>query len=180
MSRFTVNLDTRYPGCLTSGFMRMNQGVEWAVHVLLSLAWVDDGDPVPTAALAASYELPAPSLNKQLQALVKAGLLESLPGARGGFRLSRPADKITLMDVVTAIEGPEPAFHCTEIRKQGMGTRAPKSSFRQACSVHTAMRRAELAWRQTLAAQTIADIKAEAERNAPAIAGVARRAYGRE
>src|ERR1700754_431986 len=111
------------------GVMRMNQGVEWAAHVLLSLAWVDDGAPVSTAALAASYELPQAYLNKQLQALVKAGLLESLPGARGGFRLARPAEKITLMDVVTAIEGPEPAFQCTEIRQQGMGTATPKSSF---------------------------------------------------
>jgi Rrf2 family protein len=158
----------------------MNQGVEWAVHVLLSLAWVDDGEPVSTAALAASYELPQAYLNKQLQALVKAGLLESLPGARGGFRLARPAAKITLMDVVTAVDGPEPAFQCTEIRKQGMGATAPKGTFRKPCAVTTAMRRAELAWRQSLAAQTIADVRAEAELHAPAVAGVARRAYGRD
>ncbi|MEU4666368.1 Rrf2 family transcriptional regulator [Amycolatopsis sp. NPDC023774] len=160
--------------------MRMNQGVEWAAHVLLSLAWVDDGEPVSTARLAASYELPQAYLNKQLQALVKAGLLESLPGARGGFRLARPADKITLMDVVVAIEGPEPVFQCTEIRKQGMGANIPARSFRYACAVNTSMHRAELAWRKVLAAQTIADIKAEAELHAPAVAGVARRAYGRD
>lgn len=56
----------------------MNQGVEWAVHVLLSLAWVDDR-PVSTAALAASYDLPQAYLHKQVQALVRAGLVESLP-----------------------------------------------------------------------------------------------------
>src|SRR3712207_9552633 len=94
--------------------MRFNQGVEWSLHILLSLAWVDDGEVVSTAALAKSYELPTAYLNKQLQALARAGLVESLPGARGGFKIARPAHTISLMDVVSAIEGPEPAFRCTE------------------------------------------------------------------
>jgi hypothetical protein len=59
----------------------MSQGVEWAMHVLVSLAWVDDGQPVPTAQLAASYDLPPAYLNKQLQAV-------DLPAAR---RPGRPA-----------------------------------------------------------------------------------------
>jgi Rrf2 family protein len=154
--------------------------MEWATHVLIALAWVDDGQPVSTAQLAASYDLPAPYLNKQLQALVKAGLLESLPGARGGFRLGRPADKITLMQVVTAIEGPEPAFQCTEIRQQGMGAQMPASAFSAPCAIHAAMQRAELTWRKSLAAQTIADVKAEVDAHAPAVESVARRAYGRD
>ncbi|TDQ00814.1 RrF2 family transcriptional regulator [Labedaea rhizosphaerae] len=160
--------------------MRMNQGVEWAVHVLLALAWLDDGEPVSTARFAASYELPQAYLNKQLQALVRAGLLESVPGARGGFRLARPPEKITLMDVVMAIEGPEPAFQCTEIRRRGMGADAPESQFRVACAVNTSMQRAELAWRKSLASQTIADVRTEAELHAPAVAGMTRRAYGRD
>ncbi|MGW6441597.1 RrF2 family transcriptional regulator [Lentzea sp. NPDC055074] len=157
----------------------MNQGVEWAMHVLLSLAWVDDDKPVSTAALAASYDLPQAYLHKQLQALARAGLVESLPGARGGFLLARPADEITLMEVVAAIEGPDPAFTCTEIRRNGMGENAPRSAFRRTCAVNGAMQRAELQWRQALAGQTIADIKAEAEAHAPSAARIARQAYGR-
>ena len=99
----------------------MSQGVEWAVHVLLTFAWLDDGEPVSTAQRAASYDLPPAYLNKQLQALARAGLLESLPGARGGFRLARVPEKITLMDIVAAIEGPDEAFRCTEIRQRGNG-----------------------------------------------------------
>ncbi len=67
----------------------MSQGVEWALHVLLTFAWLEDDEPVSTAQLAAQHDLPVAYLNKQLQALVRAGLLESLPGARGGFRLAR-------------------------------------------------------------------------------------------
>ncbi|WP_370542123.1 Rrf2 family transcriptional regulator [Amycolatopsis sp. FDAARGOS 1241] len=158
----------------------MTEGVEWAVHTLLTLAWVDDDEPVPATRLAASHELPPAYLNKQLQALVKAGLLESLPGARGGFRLARRAADITLMDVVTAIEGPAPAFRCTEIRRKGMGAGVPESCFSTTCAVNASMQRAELAWRQALAAQTLEDIRAEADRHAPAMAGIARRVYGRE
>ena len=160
--------------------MRMGQGVEWAAHVLLVLAWLEDDEPVPTAQLAAGYDLPPAYLNKQLQALVRAGLLVSLPGARGGFRLARPAEKITMMDVVAAIEGPEDAFQCTEIRQRGMGADSPPSHFRSTCAVASAMRRAELAWRRELAAQTVADVRAEADQHAPGAAGVSRRAFGRD
>ncbi|HWN35632.1 MAG TPA: Rrf2 family transcriptional regulator [Pseudonocardia sp.] len=52
-----------------------------------------------------------------------------MPGARGGFRLARPADKITLMDVVTAIEGLEHAFRGTEIRRHGAGATGPARFF---------------------------------------------------
>lgn len=160
--------------------MRMGQGVEWAVHVLLTFSWLDDDEPVSAALLAASYGLPAPYLNKQLQALVRAGLLESLPGARGGFRLARRPEKITLMDVVAAIEGPEEAFRCTEIRRRGMGEGLPRSAFAEPCAVSTSMRRAELAWRRELAAQTVADVRAEADRHAPGACATARRALGRD
>ncbi|MEU8632580.1 Rrf2 family transcriptional regulator [Amycolatopsis sp. NPDC048633] len=158
----------------------MNQGVEWAMHVLLSLAWAGDERPVPTAQLAGSYDLPQAYLHKQMQALARAGIVESLPGAHGGFLLARPPEKITLMDVVAAIEGKEPAFVCLEIRRQGMGEDAPKSAFRHTCAVNAAMQRAELQWRKSLAGQTIADVKAAAEAHAPSAARLARQAYGRD
>ena len=129
----------------------MSQGVEWALHVLLTFAWLEDDEPVSTAQLAAQHDLPVAYLNKQLQALVRAGLLESLPGARGGFRLARAPAAITLMDVVVAIEGPQEAFRCTDIREKGMGEAMPRSAFSAPCAVHASMQRAELAWRRELA-----------------------------
>ncbi|MCI2419190.1 Rrf2 family transcriptional regulator [Saccharopolyspora sp. K220] len=144
--------------------MRMGEGVEWGLHCCLALAWLDE--PVPTARLAAQFDLPPAYLNKRLQALVKAEILTSTPGVRGGFRLARPPEKITLMDVVAALEGPEDAFRCAEIRQRGAGADAPTSEFRKRCGVDVAMRKAELAWRRELAAQTIADLMAAAPRRA--------------
>ena len=67
--------------------MRTSQGVEWALHACLNLSWLDA--PAPTGTLAAFYDLPPAYLNKQLQALVRAGILTSTPGPRGGFQLAR-------------------------------------------------------------------------------------------
>jgi Rrf2 family protein len=158
----------------------MSEGVEWALHSLLTLGWLGDGGPLPAARLAAGNDLPPAYLNKQLQALVRAGLLVSAPGPRGGFRLARPLSEITLMDVVAAVEGPEDAFRCTEIRKRGSGSVAEGREFSEPCAISTAMRRAELAWRRELAAQTLADVKAAADRHAPNAGARVRRFHGRD
>ncbi|GAB3649950.1 RrF2 family transcriptional regulator [Glycomyces tarimensis] len=147
--------------------MRISEGVEWAAHCCLLLDWMGVDEPVSTARLAAGYGLPPPYLNKQLQPLVRAGILTSSPGKHGGFRLARGLEDITLMDVLTAIEGPEEAFQCAEIRKNGVWADAPESSFRAPCAIDTAMRAAELEWRRALAAQTLASIQANAELQAP-------------
>ncbi|MBV9922689.1 MAG: Rrf2 family transcriptional regulator [Pseudonocardia sp.] len=160
--------------------MRMGEGVEWALHVLLTFAWLDDDEPVPAAALAASHDLPPAYLNKQLQALVRAGLLESLPGVRGGFRLARSPSDITVMDVVVAIEGSDQAFRCTEIRQRGMGADMPPRVFDAPCAVHASMLRAELAWRRELASQTVADLRCEVDRHGPAPCATVRRTFGRQ
>jgi len=146
--------------------MRMSEGVEWALHSCLLMAWQGD-DPVSTAKIAAAFDLPSSYLNKQLQALAKAGLVSSTSGPRGGFRLARPPKEITLLDVVEAIEGPEDAFRCQEIRQQGAGASFPKAEFRERCAIAAAMRRAEAQWRQSLAAQTLADIQSTVDGKAP-------------
>lgn len=133
----------------------MAEGVEWALHSCLNLSWADR--PVPAARLAKYFDLPAPYLNKQLQALARAGILRSTPGPKGGFTLARTPAEITMLDVVVAIEGPAPAFRCAEIlHASPFGD--PKADYVTGCVISHAMSAAELAWRRELAATTIADI----------------------
>ncbi|MFG1674226.1 RrF2 family transcriptional regulator [Micromonospora sp. NPDC049282] len=146
--------------------MQMSQGVEWALHTCLNLSWLPPDQAVPTGKLAAFYELPAAYLNKQLQALVRAGILSSQPGPRGGFRLARAPEDITLLDVVLAIEGPDEAFVCNQILRHGPGGR-PEVDYRQTCLLARGMRRADIAWRRELAAQTLAEIREDVERHFP-------------
>lgn len=150
--------------------MRMSEGVEWAIHSCLNLTWLEPGEAVTAAKLAAYYALPAAYLNKQLQALARAGIVTSTPGPRGGFRLARSPADISLMDVVTAIEGPEEAFRCEEIQRQGPGGREDVD-YRRGCAVSQTMRRAELAWRRELAGQTLAELRATVERRHPSTPG---------
>jgi len=157
-------------------FMNMGEGVEWGLHSCLTLAWLRDSGPVPIRKLAAWFDLPQEYLKKRLQALARAGILASTPGARGGFSLARAPERITLMDVVTALEGPLEPFVCTEIRQQGHGGQGAEREFARPCGVATAKRRAELAWRRELAGQTVADLMAAAPK---ASAERTRRQYAR-
>ncbi|WP_447928612.1 MULTISPECIES: SUF system Fe-S cluster assembly regulator [unclassified Vreelandella] len=65
------------------------------------------------ADLAQVVNLPHPTVSKTLKMLVKAGLLTSQRGAQGGYQLARPASKITVADIITAIEGPVAMTECS-------------------------------------------------------------------
>lgn len=56
--------------------------------------------------IADSYGVPLPLLAKILQRLTKSGLLVSLPGTNGGYKLARDARKISALEVIRAIDGP--------------------------------------------------------------------------
>lgn len=137
--------------------MKLSDGVEWALHCCTVLALVPADSALPAAKLAEFHGVPAAYLAKHLQALARAGIVESLPGARGGYRLSRPATDITLLDVVLAVEGTAPAFRCTEIRQRGPAS-LPAKEYGVPCTITRAMGRAEQAWRESLRSETVADL----------------------
>jgi Rrf2 family protein len=141
--------------------MRIGEGVEWALHACAVLAAVPEGKVLPAARLAEVLGVAAPYLAKHLQALSRAGIVESVPGKRGGYRLARPADRTSVLEVVLAVEGEEPAFVCTEIRQQGL-VRLPASTYVVPCGVARAMWAAEDAWRAELNRRTVADLVASA------------------
>lgn len=142
--------------------MRMSSAVEWCLHCCVTLGWVSELGPAPITRLAAWFGLPPEYLKKRLQPLVKAGILDSIAGRSGGYRLARSPESITMMDVVAAVEGGEPAFRCAEIRRGGLSGENRGEDYQHACGISVAMHRAELAWRRELAAQTIADLMGEA------------------
>ncbi|MFD4958319.1 RrF2 family transcriptional regulator [Microbacterium sp. NPDC058389] len=142
--------------------MKMSGGVEWAVHCCVALTGVTE--PVPAATLARLNDVSMTYLAKQMQALARAGLVHSVQGKSGGYVLARPAEKISVLDIVLAIEGPEPQFTCTEVRQRGPLAASPEQCL-QACAVHRAMLAAEQAWRQSLRGVTVADLVATVDRD---------------
>jgi Rrf2 family protein len=137
--------------------MRLSEGVEWGLHCLVLLAAIPEDRALPASRLAEYHEVAPAYLAKHLQALSRAGLVATIPGRRGGYRLARPAAEITALQAVEAIEGAGPAFRCTEIR-QGGPAALPASSYWTVCAIHRVMGAAEAAWRAALSSVTIADL----------------------
>jgi Rrf2 family protein len=135
----------------------MSEGVEWALHCAVLLAALPPAGTLPARALAQFHGVSESYLLKHLQALSRAGIFESVPGPLGGYRLARPPGQITVLDIVEAIEGSEPLFRCTDIRQRGPAALEP-GMYRVRCGIHTAMLRADAAWKQALRVQTLADL----------------------
>jgi len=146
--------------------VRLSEGVEWGLHCVVLAAMLPADAALPAGRLAEYHDVPTAYLAKHLQALSRAGILDALPGPRGGYRLARPAAEVTVLDVVEALEGREPAFRCTEIRRRGPA-RVAAREYRVPCSIHVVMERAEAAWRVALAATTVADLVGMARASAP-------------
>jgi Rrf2 family protein len=137
--------------------VRISEGVEWALHCLVLLATVPPERALPAARLAEFHGVPGPYLAKHLQALSRAELVDTVPGPRGGYRLSRAPRDINVLEVVQAIDGPAPAFTCTEIRRRGPAA-LPDRHYRVVCGIHRTMMRAEEAYRTELRETTVADL----------------------
>jgi Rrf2 family protein len=137
--------------------VKLSEGVEWGVHCAALLALAPPGVAVRREFMAAHYGLPDAYLGKNLQALARAGILHSVPGPHGGYRLARPASRITMLDVVTALEGSASVFTCQEIRQHGSGALPPAECVRP-CTVDAVMKQAENAWRSTLRSVTVAEL----------------------
>jgi Rrf2 family protein len=139
--------------------VKLSDGVEWGLHCATLLAVIPPKATLPGKALAEYHGVSESYLLKHLQALTAAGILVSVPGPKGGYRLARPAAEITVLEIVDAIEGRDSAFRCTEIRQRGPAGLEPEV-YRLPCAIHATMLRAEMAWRTSLRAQTIADLVA--------------------
>ena len=140
--------------------MKLSEGVEWGIHCAMLLGALAPGETLSGRAMSEFHGVPESYLLKHLKALVAAGLLESVTGPRGGYRLAKPPDEISLLDVVQSIDGPGPAFRCTEIRRRGPCA-LENSAYPRPCGVNAAMLRAEQAYRAALAEETLAKVTAD-------------------
>ena len=86
--------------------MRISAKADYAVRAAAELAAVGQDVLVKAGALAESQQIPQNFLENILADLRRAGLVRTQRGAEGGSTLARPADQISLADVLRAIEGP--------------------------------------------------------------------------
>ncbi|MEV0598346.1 Rrf2 family transcriptional regulator [Streptomyces sp. NPDC050315] len=86
--------------------MRISARADYAVRAALQLAASTDDGPLKAEAIAAAQEIPHKFLEGILNDMRRSGLVRSQRGGNGGYRLARPAEAISIAEVIRAVEGP--------------------------------------------------------------------------
>jgi len=152
----------------------ISNAVEYALHCLLYL--VDSSGrsvAASTRDLAELQGVSAEYLAKVFTKLHQAGLVVGVEGAGGGFALARAPEKVSVLDVIVAIDGKKPLFDCRNIRLgcAVFGSSAPRWASKGVCSIHAVMLEAEARMRTVLAGHSLADLTARVTAKAPSSFG---------
>lgn len=94
--------------------MRLSSLADYAVVMMAAAARHCGGQRTSAAELAAETGIPAPTAQKLVSLLTRAGLLKAVRGAGGGIKLARPSAAISLADIIEAVEGPIAMTACVE------------------------------------------------------------------
>lgn len=146
----------------------LTASVEYGLHCLLGL--IDAGEAPRSARDLATFQGVSPTFAAKIFAkLEKAGIVAAAEGVRGGYRLARSPETISVLEIIDAIEGRKPLFECQEIRTRCplFHGAAPEWATRGVCSIHAVMLKAEKAMRDALASETLANIGGRLARKAP-------------
>jgi len=129
---------------------------QYALRALTHIASMPEGSTVLSRDLAGATHVPANYLSKVLLTLRNAGFLDSARGAGGGYRLSRPADAIYLIDVVELFEGSKAKPTCL-LNPRPCSDETP-------CNAHRVWRELSMVYNGFLVTTTLASL-AGASRN---------------
>lgn len=132
--------------------LRMSKLTDYGTVVLAELA--RRPALTTTASLAATTGLPLPTVRKILKSLSSAGLVSSERGVAGGYRLDRPADRISAADILAALEGP--------VRLTACSADEHDCQLEANCSVGSAWQRINGRIRAALAAVTLDELVRDA------------------
>ena len=91
--------------------IRMSKLTDYAIVLLAHLA--RSGGTLTAQELSARSKIPQPTVSKLCKELSRAGLVQSVRGRRGGYGLARPAERISVAEIVEALEGPIGFTECT-------------------------------------------------------------------
>lgn len=130
--------------------LQITRQTEYGIKTLLELAQSPEGQLISSKTISERQDIPETFLHKTLQLLSRAGLVVTQRGVQGGVRLALPADKITFLDILNAIEGPlainiclSPGYSCEKM---------------QTCKVRKILARTQAAITTELSRETLADI----------------------
>jgi Rrf2 family cysteine metabolism transcriptional repressor len=115
--------------------MKLSTRAEYGIRVLVALARAEGGGPLSLAAVARTEKLPHAYLEQLIGDLRRAELVTATRGKAGGYRLSRPATEISLVEAMRALDGPMLEMPCAGPDNLEVCARP------QDCSVHDVFQR---------------------------------------
>jgi len=95
--------------------MRISTRGRYAVRGMADLACNSEEHPVSIREIAERQEISIDYMEQLFHKLMKAGLLKSFRGLKGGYRLSRKADQISIKEILEVVEGPISLVNCEEV-----------------------------------------------------------------
>jgi Rrf2 family protein len=132
----------------------LSQKAKYALRALMVMAERADGASVRIADIAASENISRKFLEAVLLELRKRGLLESRRGREGGYRLARPADRISFGEIIRIIDGPLAPVPCASVTAFRLCTDCPDPN---RCSIRWLMQKVRDATAGVLDTVTLAD-----------------------
>ena len=143
--------------------MLFSTKAEYGVRLMVELGRrAGDGsaqaEPVALAAVAEAETLPLSYLEHLVAKLRQAGLVSSVRGAHGGYRLAKPASEIVMLDVVEALEGPITPMECFDVDREGRVLCSHESDGDRACATKLLWTRVQGGVTKALAGTTLAEL----------------------
>ena len=143
--------------------IKLSRRVEYGLIALLHMDQAGDRRLVTAKEVAKVYGTPPELMGKVLQSLARAGLVESIQGSRGGYRLTRPVDGLSVGDVIEALEGP---IYLTPCCSEGDVCRQEA-----ACNIKVPVRRIQEVLQRFIYGLSLASFRASGP-DVPSLAGV--------
>ncbi len=94
--------------------LQISRKIDYGLRAMIYLASIPSDRVAPFREIAKGMDTPEDFLAKILKTLANQGLVKSTRGARGGYRLAKPAREISFLDVIEAVEGPVTINICLE------------------------------------------------------------------
>jgi Rrf2 family protein len=94
--------------------LRISRKIDYAIRAMIHLASIPPGTVVPFREIGKQMEVPEDFLAKILKTLVDHGVVRSTRGPHGGYKLARPAESISVLEVIEAAEGPVAVNVCLD------------------------------------------------------------------